>query len=466
MKVLSKQTWGQDPSVMIHLANSLVRSKLTYAQEIFFSAPRYLLKKLQSIDSKSLKLALGLPLHTSTMRTYYEANVMPLDDYRELMAAKYIVRSSASDNDMDIELNIRSDIDFPKRARNIRSYQTIATYTANTFKKCDLSPTSIKSYKKPAYFPVPQWELSKASFDIDHTDVTKKDNPNLLSAEVRRHVSESYSDTLKIYTDGSVVENNTAGSAFIIPDLKIEKSFHLGKHFSIFTAELIAILMALEYILNFPNIIYHLLLCVDSKSVLYALRSLSSKCRPDVIYQICHAVNCLQLQGTRVNFCWIPSHSGLHYNEKVDFAAKMGADNLNSECIDISLSTKEIYSVLERTLSKKALFSQLAQRNNHITFETKSIYHFLLQKTHFRKCRELYCLINRWKLEAFRTKYVRNVSCICKSSITVEHILNCLAIRQHIPVLETHLVADIFLSYDLMYEFFNSLILSPIGSSL
>jgi hypothetical protein len=36
MKVICKQTWGQDPSVLIHLVNSLIRSKLTYAQEIIF----------------------------------------------------------------------------------------------------------------------------------------------------------------------------------------------------------------------------------------------------------------------------------------------------------------------------------------------------------------------------------------------------------------------------------------------
>jgi ribonuclease HI len=400
------------------------------------------------------------------MGTYREANVIPLNEYRELMAAKYIARSSASDNDMEFELNVRSDIDFPKRARNIKSYQTIATYTADVFKKSEISFTSIKSYKQATYFAVPKWELSRANFDIDHTDIVKKENPHLLTSEVRHHLIESYTDNLKVYTDGSVNENSFAGAAFIIPDLKIEKSIHLGKYFSIFTAELIAILMALEYFISFPHVIYHMLICVDSKSVLYALKSLSSKCRPDIIYQICHVVNSLQLRGTRINFCWIPSHSGLYFNEKVDFAAKLGADNLNSECINISLSTKEIYSILESTLSKKVWFGQITEKNKHIIYETKSIFQFLLQKTHFRKSRELYCLINRWKTEAFKTKYVKNVSCICNSIITVDHILNCVTLRQHIPVLETHLVADIFRSYDLMYDFFNSLLLSPIGSLL
>ena len=48
---------------------SLVRSKLIYGQEVYFSAPNTLLKKLQSIDSKAIKLAIGVPVHTDTSKS-------------------------------------------------------------------------------------------------------------------------------------------------------------------------------------------------------------------------------------------------------------------------------------------------------------------------------------------------------------------------------------------------------------
>ena len=47
------------------------------------------------------------------------------------------------------------------------------------------------------------------------------------------------------------------GAGFVIPDLNVQKSFYLGKRFSIFTSELYAILMALNYICS----IYFLDLC-------------------------------------------------------------------------------------------------------------------------------------------------------------------------------------------------------------
>ena len=38
------------------------------------------------------------------------------------------------------------------------------------------------------------------------------------------------------------------GAGFVLPDLKVQKSFYLGKGFSVFTSELYAILMALNCI--------------------------------------------------------------------------------------------------------------------------------------------------------------------------------------------------------------------------
>ena len=54
----------------------------------------------------------------------------------------------------------------------------------------------------------------------------------------------------------------------VIPELKVQKSFYLGKGFSIFTSELYAILIALSYICNIQLAIYNFVICVDSKSVL------------------------------------------------------------------------------------------------------------------------------------------------------------------------------------------------------
>ena len=91
-----------------------------------------------------------------------------------------------------------------------------------------------------------QWEHMTAKFDTDYTDIKKKsESTNILAVEVREHLNNNYQNHIRIFTDGFVLDS---GAGFVIPDLKVQKSFSLGKGLSIFTSELYAILMALDYI--------------------------------------------------------------------------------------------------------------------------------------------------------------------------------------------------------------------------
>ena len=85
---------------------------------------------------------------------------------------------------------------------------------------------------------------------------------------------------------GGSVRHLDSGTGFVIPELKVQKSFYLGKVFSIFTAELYAILVALSYICNIQLAIYNFVICVDSKSVLCALKSWNCKMRGDIFHEV------------------------------------------------------------------------------------------------------------------------------------------------------------------------------------
>ena len=79
-----------------------------------------------------------------------------------------------------------------------------------------------------------------------------------LAIQVGEHLDNKYQNHIKIFTDGSVLDSLDSGAGFVIPDLKVQKSFYLGKGFSIFTSELYAILMALNYICNIQLARYNL----------------------------------------------------------------------------------------------------------------------------------------------------------------------------------------------------------------
>ena len=162
--------------------------------------------------------------------------------------------------------------------------------------------------------------------------------------------------------------------------------------------------MALHFINDSPLLFYGIVLCVDSKSVLYSLQSWHCKVRRDLVNEIKYLVHCIISKNILVNFCWIPSHCGLYWNEVCDRLAKEGAKAYleNSAFTCMPLSCHELISVLEASFYKDN-----------------------------KNCRQMYTMcprhmasvIYRLRCNALKTKYVKNVKCVCRSAITIQHIL-------------------------------------------
>ena len=407
LKIISAQSWGQDTETLIHLSVSLVRSKLIYGQEVYFSAPQTQLKRLQSIDSKALKVALGVPVHTNTLKTYKEANLLSLDDQRKLAAAKYVTRSLSVCNSVTNEIFLDCKKDFPKRARNISYLQPIRNYTEDLFSKCDIDIASISEF--PVVPIVPQWEHISPNFDIDYITLKKEDNLNLVSIQAKEHLENVYPHHLKIFTDGSVLES-FSGAGFVIPSLRIEKSFCLGKSFSVFTAELYAILMALNCIDDLNKAFYSILICVDSKSVLCSLQNWDVHTRKDLIFEIKLMIHSIIARGMSVDFCWIPSHCGIYGNDQADQLAKEGALRKKQEST-LNLDKHEINSVLQEFMDKEC-------------FKTKTkvlLYPRALSK-----------LVYKMRLNSWKTKFLKDVECACGLPMSVQHIMFECQIIKHL----------------------------------
>ena len=130
------------------------------------------------------------------------------------------------------------------------------------------------------------------------------------------------------------------------------------------------------------------------------------------------------LQGTVVHFCWVPSHCGIYGNECCDRAAKRGAKQLNTFIsLDIPLSIEENYSLLQETIWKN-------HKNESRISKTKPFGRIFLNCS-----RTVSNVIFRLKLDALKTKYVRDIKCPCSEPLSVNHILlDCQQIRAFLPI--------------------------------
>ena len=70
---------------------------------------------MQSIDSKVIKLAIGVPVHTNTNKSYAEAGMISLS----VLVSKYVIKSRAVINSVTEDIFIDSNKDYPKRAQNM-----------------------------------------------------------------------------------------------------------------------------------------------------------------------------------------------------------------------------------------------------------------------------------------------------------------------------------------------------------
>ena len=81
--------------------------------------------------------------------------------------------------------------------------------------------------------------------------------------------------------------------------------------------------------------------------------------RRDIVYEIKYLIHCIILRGIGIEFCWVPSHCDLYWNEISDKLAKQGAMKNISEisCSNLQLSYHEIASELE-----KSVYQELQKR--------------------------------------------------------------------------------------------------------
>ena len=123
-----------------------------------------------------------------------------------------------------------------------------------------------------------------------------------------------------IFTDGSRDPvSRRAGFGVYIDQSELEYSVRVSDQSSVFTTELYAILWAVQWVeQRRPK---EVVICSDSAAALEALKVGKSKARPDILMEILNAMWGIG-RGSAVTFCWVPGHTGIEGNEKVDRLAK------------------------------------------------------------------------------------------------------------------------------------------------
>ncbi|MES9882405.1 MAG: ribonuclease H family protein [Sedimenticola sp.] len=380
MRAVKGTKFGCNKQSLLLLYKSLILSQLDYGAPVYQSASKAQLAKLDIIQGKALRIALGALPTTDVELLCVEAGVLPLRLRREEQVLRFWARTQTragsweSWEDLKVRVGPENIHLYPPgipRAREREGENPVW----KLFGDPDVASCTIKGSRgvpfgltvdrlvteyglggvQVADFtprPVPPWTLLAPPVSVSVSKlVSKSDPPHLIRSAALEMLDKNHKHRLQIFTDGSKDPNlQRVSAAFSIPSLKVNKKFRISDNVSILTAELIGIIRALSWVIEHEPL-YSVVL-TDSLSGLLAIKNYSSKSRPELIWEIWHLYNIALKQGLDIKLEWIPAHVGIFGNESADSLAKSA---LAHPVIDtrVGLSPTEIYSMIRPQIMKK-----------------------------------------------------------------------------------------------------------------
>ena len=122
-----------------------------------------------------------------------------------------------------------------------------------------------------------------------------------------------------MYTDGSKSKEECVGVGIYIPDFKISISKRASDQLSVYTAEMLAVIIGLQWVEEVrPD---RVVMCTESLSILQSIQS-TTIAREDILIELNHSLLRLHRGVIDLQFCWVPAHEGVKRNECADKLAK------------------------------------------------------------------------------------------------------------------------------------------------
>lgn len=324
LRSLAGVHWGSDPQILSMLYKSIVRSHFDYSTLAYMNANLSVLRKLDILQNKALRIISGAMCSTPIVAMQSETCILPLHLRRLQIAEKFCLKMIAYQNDCVLKRILpHQALELP-----IGPYAELGQLVSGHLPEIMRIAIHINDMTKNVFKgKIPVYNYTYDSIINCNIIILKEKVKN--QAELCCLIEDK--NVYTIYTDGSKSEQGVT-SAFYDPKNKITKCFQIDSKCSIFTAESYAVFRALNYITNVNE--KNFLILSDSKSVLTAISSnIIPSDRNYLIYKIRHLVNDLNCNGKQVNFMWVPSHCGITGNEIADQATRNKVDEDHSSTL-------------------------------------------------------------------------------------------------------------------------------------
>lgn len=322
IKHLSGKSWGSDRLTLLRLYRAILRTKIDYGCIIYQHARKQTLSLLDPVHNAAIRICTGAFRTSPTISLYAESGEPPLSLRRIQLTLQMIARLKQlplSPTWLSVVTEDRPNI-FPYNIPSSEDFETLLATTQ--VQQLQVIPVTFED--------TPTWRIPINTFCPDQNFPLK---PNTHPTEMRNlffnHASTKHANSTHIYTDGSKT-NGAVGCAATTATATVSR--RLSSSSSIYTAELLGVLCALNLIDELPGDDFTIF--IDSKSVVQALRTYNSK--HPIIKEILAGLVRLAGAGRAVSVCWVPGHVGVRGNDRADEAAVGAASS------DLAIHTEQV----------------------------------------------------------------------------------------------------------------------------
>ncbi|XP_042911389.1 uncharacterized protein [Parasteatoda tepidariorum] len=319
LRVLSNTFWGADRLALLRIYQALKLSRLDYACAVYGTATTSNLRALDTVHHAALRISSGAFRTSPVESLYVVCQQIPLHLRRMQLSLTYYFSVMSSKSHPLKHDAISSSLErlYLARPSHIRPFHARTRSLIQTFDICELPSQSVDHFLIPPWTISPYQCISLFKF-YNKANVTPGVFHKIFTAH--RH---QYSQYIPIFTDGSKSVGYVGCGVIIADDTFSYKIPHIC---SVFTAEAVAILMALRLISS--NSTRKYCLYSDSMSVLSQPEKFHYDSHP-ILCIIIHLLITLQKNGFEIIFCWVPSHVGIPGNERADSAARSATSALS-----------------------------------------------------------------------------------------------------------------------------------------
>jgi ribonuclease HI len=333
LRAITGNKWGASKKTLLVVYRGLIRSIIEYGSIAYDSMGEANKRKLDSIQSQALRIICGAVRGTATTALQVDLGEPPLQIRRLQQQLQYAGKVFCSKN------HPASPVFKSHWTDRSRKYTENTNPIGNKVLEFFSENCSL-NWEGPGLPSCPPWRRKVLVVDTSLSKLgNKNENPVALSNIAKDYV-DRHRDDLHVYTDGSKTAGSTS-AAFYIPELEVTSAVLLPSDLSIFSAELIAIKIGLEWIEKYSeqySITKNIVLFSDSLSSLIGIKTGSAYSSLNTINDISDLVDSMDVN---VKLVWIPSHLGIIGNETVDKLALCAREN-NVAVLEIPLSLSEL----------------------------------------------------------------------------------------------------------------------------